>query len=234
MNWQTVLHYLHDEASARPVKFSGMADPELLGTWVCGMANVGGGLIFVGLNRSNLHLVGTELNRQWLADFGRANFPGLRLDATEISKNEKVVLEIGVGPALERPIRFKSKAYVWEGDNVRLADSVEISVMTEASVAKARMARIEEDLVALISEVEPSMAGLPLIMPPVDPTVINDRQRQILDFLKTNHSIKNKEYRTQFGISHKTAHLELVDLVGKGLISTRGAGRSTCYILTPG
>lgn len=32
-------------------------------------------------------------------------------------------------------------------------------------------------------------------------------------------------------ISHKTAHYELIDMVARGLILTKGSGRSTCYEL---
>ena len=58
---------------------------------------------------------------------------------------------------------------------------------------------------------------------------LNDRQKKALYFLNTEPFIKNKKYRELFDVSHKTAHLELVDLMGKGFIYQEGSGRSTCY-----
>ena len=60
---------------------------------------------------------------------------------------------------------------------------------------------------------------------------LNQRQSLALEFIEENGSIKNREYRDLFDVSHKTAHLELVDLVKRSLIVSTGAGRSTMYIL---
>lgn len=60
---------------------------------------------------------------------------------------------------------------------------------------------------------------------------LNDRQRQALEYLERKGKIKNKQYREMFEISHKTAHLELADLVEKGYVFQDGSGRSTCYKL---
>jgi predicted HTH transcriptional regulator len=65
----------------------------------------------------------------------------------------------------------------------------------------------------------------------IDPNDLNDRQQRALDFVKREASIRNKMYRQLFSVSHKTAHLELVDLVAKGHIKSQGSGRSTCYVL---
>ncbi|MFC1617006.1 RNA-binding domain-containing protein [Candidatus Margulisiibacteriota bacterium] len=60
---------------------------------------------------------------------------------------------------------------------------------------------------------------------------LNNRQEQAIKHVKNNQSIKNKEYRALFGVSHKTAHLELVELVSKGILVSQGSGRNTCYVL---
>jgi len=57
----------------------------------------------------------------------------------------------------------------------------------------------------------------------------NSRQNQVIDYLKQNHRISNKDYRALFSVSHKTAHYELIDLVKAGIVVSKGAGRSTCY-----
>tara|TARA_Y100000591_G_C21811163_1_gene687990 strand:+ start:637 stop:1527 length:891 start_codon:yes stop_codon:yes gene_type:complete len=60
---------------------------------------------------------------------------------------------------------------------------------------------------------------------------LTKRQEEALLYLEKNRFIKNKMYRSLFSVSHKTAHLELVDLVQRQLIVSQGSGRSTCYII---
>lgn len=60
---------------------------------------------------------------------------------------------------------------------------------------------------------------------------LNSRQEKALIYLTQHHSIKNKKYRELYNVSHKTAHLELIDLVKRNLILSQGMGRSTCYVL---
>lgn len=58
---------------------------------------------------------------------------------------------------------------------------------------------------------------------------LNSRQKRALTYLKTHISIRNKQYRKEFDVSHKTAHIELVDLVEKGILVSEGLGRNSCY-----
>lgn len=60
---------------------------------------------------------------------------------------------------------------------------------------------------------------------------LNDRQQMALAYIDEHKMIKNKLYRSLYSVSHKTAHIELVDLVGRGLIVSQGSGRSTCYVI---
>ena len=60
---------------------------------------------------------------------------------------------------------------------------------------------------------------------------LNERQTLALEYLEEEQFIKNKTYRELFDVSHKTAHLELVDLVDRKHIKSQGSGRSTCYVL---
>jgi|GEM_PF-1557455 len=60
---------------------------------------------------------------------------------------------------------------------------------------------------------------------------LNQRQQQALDYMGQYYQIQNKKYRALYAVSHKTAHLELTDMLNKGLIAVRGSGRSTHYIL---
>ncbi len=61
-------------------------------------------------------------------------------------------------------------------------------------------------------------------------TKINSRQEQTLAFIKVNGEITNRKFRELYKVSHKTAHIELTDLLGRGLIAKTGQGRNTTYI----
>lgn len=60
---------------------------------------------------------------------------------------------------------------------------------------------------------------------------LNERQKGALQYLKSHQKIQNKTYREIFSVSHKTAHLELVELVEKAYLCVQGSGRNTCYVL---
>ena len=60
---------------------------------------------------------------------------------------------------------------------------------------------------------------------------INPRQKKALQFISEQGSISNMQYRELCEVSHKTAHIELIDLVEKGVLIVEGQGRSTAYVL---
>ena len=69
------------------------------------------------------------------------------------------------------------------------------------------------------------------IMGPNKPQKMNDRQDKTLLFLKDNEQITNRTYRDLFSVSHKTAHIELTELMNRALILKSGQGRNTAYQL---
>ena len=64
-----------------------------------------------------------------------------------------------------------------------------------------------------------------------EPYSFNTRQMKAIDFITKQGSIKNKQYRKLFSVSHKTAHIELAELVQQNKLMIVGSGRSTCYRL---
>ena len=71
--------------------------------------------------------------------------------------------------------------------------------------------------------------------PPTTPSIqtefeLNERQQKTLRYLDAHQTIQNRQYRELFTVSHKTAHIELVQLVDHGLIESKGSGRSTHYV----
>ena len=64
----------------------------------------------------------------------------------------------------------------------------------------------------------------------VDISELNARQRNALDFVSKEGQISNKDYRRLFGVSGKTAFLELNGLVEKKIFVVSGSGRSVVYL----
>ena len=49
--------------------------------------------------------------------------------------------------------------------------------------------------------------------------------------MKEHGRITNADYREMFGVSNKTAYLELDDLVKRGILAKVGSGRTVHYVL---
>lgn len=60
---------------------------------------------------------------------------------------------------------------------------------------------------------------------------LNERQRQAIEYIQEQGRVTNREYRELGKVSHQMAYRELSELVEKGLIEKRGAGRGTHYVL---
>ena len=60
---------------------------------------------------------------------------------------------------------------------------------------------------------------------------LNERQQQLVVYLKSNKSITNSQYQELSGASRSTAKRDLEDLVEKTIISPKGKGRGRIYIL---
>jgi ATP-dependent DNA helicase RecG len=82
--------------------------------------------------------------------------------------------------------------------------------------------------VTLIGPGERFMEKTPGIVRELD---LNDRQRQALTHLRKYGRITRQEYGQLTGTQHTVASSELRDLAEKGLVSRRGAGRGTYYVL---
>ncbi|MEK6556721.1 MAG: RNA-binding domain-containing protein [Candidatus Margulisiibacteriota bacterium] len=60
-------------------------------------------------------------------------------------------------------------------------------------------------------------------------SLLNTRQHRVLAYLKTHDHITNRVFRELYKVSHKTAHLELSELLAQCLITKFGQGRNTAY-----
>jgi ATP-dependent DNA helicase RecG len=60
---------------------------------------------------------------------------------------------------------------------------------------------------------------------------LNERQQMAVDYIRDSGRITNSEYRKMAHVSNFTANQDLNDLLDKGLIVSKGAGRSVYYVL---
>ncbi len=60
---------------------------------------------------------------------------------------------------------------------------------------------------------------------------LSSRQARALKQIRKGGQITNKEYRVSYKVSEKSAYNELKDLESKGLITKKGRGRTTHYVL---
>ncbi len=64
---------------------------------------------------------------------------------------------------------------------------------------------------------------------------ISERQRQAVEYTKQRGQITNNEYQVLLGVSKRTAHRDLTELVRRGVLEKVGStGRGTAYVLAQG
>lgn len=249
MTWDDILTYIRQPESQTMRFFKKDPDPESLLKVMVAMANADGGTILVGLDHKNLHFFGTGITESVLCSmvtqYCRDQF---EIGCTTVSRNDKVLLAIHVQESLYKPVFFRDACYVYIGTESQF-------FIAEDPFAEPTEKRGYTNPEGGLSWSEvPSQKGQPVISealsvsPMTDQSrsvteapqqvwsqplfdTLSDRQRRLLSVLQTSTAVRNQVYREMFGISHKTAHIELTDLVNKGLLVQEGAGRSTRYVL---
>ncbi|MDA1353546.1 MAG: putative DNA binding domain-containing protein [bacterium] len=132
--------------------------------------------------------------------------------------------------------------YVELESEIALEVQTEQTYETETETQKNASLPSNEDEMYIESEITNKIdaASDDNSQPVFDPTSVaktyflNRRQKRALTYLKHHDDIKNKKYRTMYKVSHKTAHIELADMVEKGILRVEGSGRSTSYVITLG
>lgn len=64
-----------------------------------------------------------------------------------------------------------------------------------------------------------------------DPTVVNQRQAEILEMIKAAGKVTNRDVAGRFSISDTSANRLLADMTAKGLIQRMGERKATYYIM---
>ena len=239
MNWNELVENMRDGNTNTTRFIPKVYHADDIGPLLVAIASAEGGRIFVGVDLMNYHLVGSNLSEKWLHNLIQIYCkPSVSIKIDLITKSEKVVTCIQVEPNLQKNCTYRGKLYVMEDSACRLAKQEEIVAkkalnkdlyQEEDHTETTEETTDEETLNAypIENETETAKPTFPNseTVPP-----INDRQSEILEYLESESSIKNKIYRELFSISHKTAHIELTDLVSRGLLQVQGAGRSTAYL----
>jgi predicted HTH transcriptional regulator len=230
MDWTTLLDVMRKGESAHAQFVPHYSRVEDIAPTIVAMANGTGGDIVLGIDLFNYHLVGAAFDRQALIHHLEQNCDPVPIFRHEtVTKNEKNLHILHVPDQDKKPYSYHRRCLLREGAQNRLASveeeeslrelAAERALHTPAHAPQPAMAALEDWVTD-----NPDSESRPN-------TPLNARQEQALFFLSRNANISNRAYRDLFKVSHKTAHLELVDLVEKGWVVSQGLGRSTCYAL---
>jgi predicted HTH transcriptional regulator len=227
MEWTELLTYLKEGNSVSSWFFKAVGSEDELGTILVSMANTKGGHIFIGVDLKNYHLVGTQEDPEFISYMvERFCFPHFPIKLSTIDRHGKKVLVISVPESTIKPCFYKKRCFV-------MSMTAPFGPLEQAHLQPPTLTVIENEPIK-----KPQPVSNPITEKekpaevsegPIDPK-LNERQRKTVGYLGSHFSISNKTYRSLFEVSHKTAHIELVDLIEKGYLQTQGSGRSTCYI----
>lgn len=254
MNWQSFLSIIQQPSDAT-FFISNVRQTESLGKTLCALLNTNGGTLVVGYDKINVHLTGYDESDEWINEFIEANFHGtLSITSAFLFRANKKVLLLDVlkantpqsfngvfyqiinksieeytphaqqpiiNPPIQQPmINQPTEPAVITAPTQPLPTIEKTSELLDTQDPVPTVSSILEDIDAITASPEITENTL---------TEFNDRQRSAIDYVKQQGSIKNKQYRKLFNVSHKTAHIELAELVQKKQFKISGSGRSTCY-----
>ncbi len=204
MNWDDIINLL-GQGEGQAVEFEkGAPSVDDLARELVAFSNSDGGKIIYGIDDKNKHLIGLGV------DDGFVDWV-MEVGKTRCAPPIHPIVEI-----IEKNEKKLPVVTVSEGDE-KPYKTDDICYIRDVDIS--RPAREDEE-----EEIKSPWSGKDL----------NKRQKRALQFINEHGSITNREYREAFGVSHKTAHIELTMMVDKKLVTPQGSGRSTCYILPKG
>jgi len=228
-NWESLLQLIQKGNSATTQFISQVDNDNQIGPTIVALANANGGTIVIGIDLTNYHLIGTSITEEWLKNLTTTHCsPQIQFKLTEINKNDKTLISLVISPSSPKPFRYKNTCYVIDGKTIVVANNDK-----ERSLQLETTHTISTDSAFTHLDTRPEQNPVASVSTSDEPKPmnLNSRQDQAIEFVTSNGSITNKQYRHLCGVSHKTAHYELVDLVTAGKIISKGSGRSTRYEL---
>jgi predicted HTH transcriptional regulator len=260
MTWDDLLAWLRQPESMDLRFFKKDPELDDLAIVMVAMANAEGGTIIIGIDQKNLHFFGSAITEPILRHLVRHRCRNqFAITPSIILRGDKSIVAIQVHESTTKPVFFREACYLYMtgpasffiAQDPFAVPSIEGLFEDEGQTdlitwtAPEVVAPVDAPPV-LVEPEAPQPSIDPVLMEgfPSEPVAeetapqqtqlfdtLNDRQRQAIVFMKNNPTIRNQVYREMFGISHKTAHIELTELVNKRIFVQEGAGRSTHYVL---
>lgn len=258
MNWTSFIELIQKNAHST-FFFSNTHQIDLIGKTISALCNSYNGHIIIGYDKINVHLTGFDQSDPWIDDYIDQYFPQPSINCEFLFRSNKKVLILNIEKS-SLPISFKDHYYRIEESKLVLFSPSPTSIpqnpvplsdntssfsisksetiynpkKTTETVEKTKLTSI--NTTEMGTEPKKTIQSTPVIKEKKDiqenkQITLNKRQNKALNHIKKNGSIKNKMYRKLYAVSHKTAHLELVNMVSNNLIVSSGSGRSTCYRL---
>ncbi|NBV42022.1 hypothetical protein EBR96_04555 [bacterium] len=250
MIWSDIIGLIQsgDSLTAKFIKKSD--DLGFIGSVMAAFANTIGGTIVLGIDRVNLHCIGSNLSEDELYAISNEIRPYVRCTVHTIAKGDRIIHVIDVPMGVNKPYLLHNVLYSLDEsrpwtfkiqeqgvESASVSDSIEVEQpryrdsVSEAGLIDAVTEEISVVMSSIAADSKPQATPQGVQLEFKATEFLNSRQQKALDYLGTQAVIQNKKYRELFHVSHKTAHIELTDLVNKGALSQRGMGRSTHYIL---
>ena len=229
MKWSDIVQLIQSGDSVSTKFFKNADDVGPLGQVITAFANTIGGLVVVGIDRANLHFLGSTLSDAQIADLLKEISPSVSVTVSSVEKGDRKIHVLDVQMGGYRPYSYQNVIYTLDESRPWVFRLIEeplpMATLVDAVKVDApvSVAENEEDIQSRgISEQIPGLY--------LNESRLTWRQIETVSYLKQNPTIQNKIYRALYGVSHKTAHVELTDLVNRGEIVQRGMGRSTHYV----
>lgn len=205
MTWDKVLKLLR-QGEGNSVEFKKRINDSMdLAKEIVAFSNADGGYLVLGVDDKNGHLVGETASKEWVEAIAKTKcIPAIEPVVSTVHRGDKNILLVKVFKGNNKPYTTNGKIYIRENLTIK-----------ELQENDAQTIEISTNQQEQLSDIK-----------------VNSRQKDSLKYVEINESISNKNYRELFNVSHKTAHIELTDLVKHDFLAVKGKGRSTCYVLS--
>ncbi len=209
LSWQEIIQLLREGENQHTEFKRSISTSYELGKEIVAFANSDGGRLVLGIDDKNGHLIGENITKDWIVDIAEnICSPKISVKVKTIERTGKNIFLILIPKGNKKPYAYKGEVFIREGTHVKPCAPEIIQI--------AKPGNNPNEHTFSVGKQKPQLSK---------------RQMDVLTYLQSNMYVNNREYRELYQISHKTAHLELVDLVDKRYLKSQGKGRSTCYIL---
>mgnify|MGYP001208699606 CR=1 FL=1 len=245
MNWQSFISLIQSP-SENTFFLSNTRQERLMGQTISGLLNTMGGKLIIGYDKINVHLTGYEQTDQWIDHYLNNHFKLSQISTTFLFRSNKKILILDIEQS-KQDMPYSEKFYkIIEKKLTEYTPTIhtaypnttenQTSIQTTIPPKTQPSAPASEPNSPHLSKEKPMLEStydtVVEVSTPKEP--FNARQLKAIEFITQQGSIKNKQYRKLFGVSHKTAHIELAELVQQEKVIIAGSGRSTCYRLPNG